>query len=79
MSEEYRKRIGEFLRNYIEITDTEKEWQYSDEKIIYQGIAVLIDNDIFTVEELQREILKEAGVILSDEIIDKCMMNKRVK
>lgn len=71
MSEEYRKRIGEFLRNYIDITDTKREWQYSDERVIYQGIALLLG--IFTAEELKREMLKEAGVIISDEIIDKCL------
>lgn len=70
MSEEYRKRIGEFLRNYIDITDTKREWQYSDERVIYQGIALLLG--IFTAEELKREMLKEVGVIISDEIIDKC-------
>lgn len=72
MSEEYRKRIGEFLRNYIDITDTKTEWQYSDERVIYQGIALLLENGIFTVEELKCEMLKEVGVILSDEIIAKC-------
>lgn len=71
MSEEYRKRIGEFLRNYIDITDTKRVWQYSDERVIYQGIALLLG--IFTAEELKREMLKEAGVIISDEIIDKCL------
>ena len=71
MSEEYRKRIGEFLQNYIDITDTKREWQYSDERVIYQGIALLLS--IFTAEELKREMLKEVGVIISDEIIDKCL------
>lgn len=71
MSEEYRKRIGEFLRYYIDITDTKREWQYSDERVIYDGIALLLS--IFTVEELKREMLKEVGVIISDEIIDKCL------
>ena len=71
MSEEYRKRIGEFLQNYIDITDTKREWQYSDERVIYQGIALLLG--IFTAEELKREMLKEVGVIISDEIIDKCL------
>ena len=70
MSEEYRKRIGEFLQNYIDITDTKREWQYSDERVIYEGIALLLS--IFTAEELKREMLKEAGVIISYEIIDKC-------
>lgn len=72
MNEEYRKRIGEFLMNYIDIADTKREWQYSDERIIYQGIALLLDNGVFTFEELKREMLKEVGVILSNEIIDKC-------
>lgn len=72
MDEEYRKRIGEFLMNYIDITDTKREWQYSDEIIICQGIALLLNNDIFTLEELKREMLKEVDVILSDETISKC-------
>lgn len=69
MDEEYRKRIGDFLMDYLDITDTSREWKYSDEIVIYQGIAKLLDNGIFSIGGLKREILKKVGVILSDETI----------
>lgn len=70
MSEEYRKRIAKFLSKYIDIQDC--KIGYGDDRVIRQGIKALIENDIFSVRELQKRAVKEADVLISANFIVMC-------
>lgn len=61
MIEFCRKAVGNYLKDYIDI---EQGHLYSEEKIIQCGIAELINHNIFTPEELQRDILRKCSVLL---------------
>lgn len=71
MTEEFRKRISKFLSKYIDILDCKRG--YGDDLVIKQGIEVLIENNIFSVRELQIQAGKEAGVLIPTEFIKMCV------
>lgn len=70
MLEEYRKRIAKFLSKYIDILDCKVG--YGDDEVIKQGIKALIENDIFSVRELQKQAVKEANVLIPTDFIIMC-------
>lgn len=53
--------IGDYLKDYI---DVKPGYLYSEEKIIQCGISELINYNIFTPEELRKDILRKCSVIL---------------
>lgn len=61
MTEFCRMKIGDYLKDYI---DVKPGHLYSEETVIRCGIAELINHDIFTPEELQKDILKKCSVLL---------------
>lgn len=67
MSEEYRKRIAKFLSKYIDIQDC--RIGYGDDRVIRQGLKALIENNIFSVRELQKQAVKEANVLIPADFI----------
>lgn len=71
MSEEYRKRIAKFLSKYIDIRDC--KIGYGDDRVIRQGIQELIKNDVFSVRVLQKQAIKEAGVLIPADFIIACV------
>lgn len=71
MGDEYRKRIGNFLSNYIDITSD--GYGYDNEDVIRQGIKALINEDIFSAEELQRAALIRDCVWIPLDFINKCV------
>lgn len=70
MSGEYRKRVAKFLSKYIDILDCKVG--YGDDKVIEQGIKALIENEIFSVRELQKQAVKEANVLIPADFIKMC-------
>ena len=52
MSDEYRERIAEFLSQYIDILDC--KLGYGDERVIRQGIKLLIEQNIFSKSGLKK-------------------------
>lgn len=58
--------IGKYLKDYI---DVKPGYLYSEETIIQRGIAELINHNVFTPEELRKDILRKCSVLLPlDEI-----------
>lgn len=64
-----RDKIGEFLSYYIDVIPGHS---YSDEDVIRQGIGELIKYNVFSVKQLQKEILRIADTILPIEFIQEC-------
>lgn len=73
MSEEYRKRIADFILGFIDIADCKRG--YSDDDVIRQSIKALISNEIFTVASLQEEMLRRNAVFVSKEFIIACVVD----
>ena len=71
MTDDYRKGIGKFLENYIDIVVD--GYSYDNEEVIKQGIKALIKEGIFSAEELQRAALKECRVLIPIDFINKCI------
>ena len=71
MTEEFRKRISKFLSKYIDIIDCKRG--YGDDLVIKQGIRALIENNIFSVRELQIQAGKEADVFIPAGFIKMCV------
>lgn len=67
---EYRKRIANFISKYVDIKDN--RMRYQDNRIIAEGIGVLIVEEIFSPQELQRIALKEDGVFIPLMFIERC-------
>lgn len=61
--------IGHFLQQYIVVAD---DSPFSDVVVIRQAISELINNGVFTIQELQREILRESSVFLPIDFIKDC-------
>ena len=71
MTDDYRERIGKFLKNYIDIVVD--GYSYDNKEVIKQGIKALIKEGIFSAEELQRAAIKECHVLISLDFINKCI------
>lgn len=64
------KHSKELLGNYLdEFIDVKPGYSYDDEEVIQQGVAALINNGIFTPEELRKDILRKCSVLLPLEDI----------
>lgn len=61
MTEHCKELLGNYLEEFI---DVKPGYLYSDEKVIRQGLAALINNGIFTPEELRKDILRKCSVLL---------------
>lgn len=70
MGKEFRKRIADFLSEYIDVN--EPGIGYDDERVIEQGIGILVYEGIFGVEELQKEALREQNVLIPLDFIKTC-------
>lgn len=75
MNSEYRNKLADFLSRYVDIEDC--QYGYGHEKVIQQGIKLLIDSGLFNTEQLRKKILKDKSIIVSREFIMECV--KRVK
>ena len=71
MSDEFRERIANFISIYADITDC--KLGYGDEKVIRQGIKLLIEEKIFSVSGLKKELMRQQRIIVSDDFINECL------
>ena len=71
MADEYRKGIGSFLSNYIDITAD--GYGYDDENVIKQGIKALVKEGVFSAKKLQKRALNESSVLIPLDFINKCV------
>lgn len=74
MKEDYKESVADFLSKYVDITD--QKYSYKDEKIIKQALNVLVNEGIFTAEELQKEALRVSGVFIPLDFINMCAKNR---
>lgn len=61
MTEYCKKALGDYLEKFIDI---KSGYSYYDEEVIQQGIAALVNNNIFNPEELRKDILRKCSVLL---------------
>lgn len=61
---DFRERIAAFLRQYVETTSG--GLLPVDDVYIKDGIALLIENDIMSKEEIRVEALSDYNVIIPD-------------
>ncbi len=54
-------KIGGYLKDYINVSEGHS---YYEEPVIRSGIAMLINHNVFTPEELQKDILRKCSVLL---------------
>lgn len=71
MDQEYRNRLGAFLKEYIDIKDS--RYGYGADEVIKDGIKILITSKAFTVSELRKAAVKEQGIILTEDFIRSCL------
>jgi len=69
--EEYRNRIAQWLAKYIDIHDC--RYGYGSDKVIRQGIRLLLNEVFITREALKKDALKYGGIILTDKILDEIL------
>lgn len=69
--EEYRRRIGKFLSQRIDILDS--RYGYGSDEVIRQGIRELVKNGIYTTKELQFYALTEELVYIPEYFIKQCV------
>ena len=70
MSDEYRKRMAALISKYI---DTINEGKYTDDDVIEQSIKILINERVFTVDELRNQALKFHSIIIPKQFIRECL------
>lgn len=61
MTEYCKELLGNYMSEFI---DLNPGYSYADEEVIRQSVAVLINNNIFTPEELRKDILRRCSVLL---------------
>lgn len=66
MSEEYRKGIADFISEYI---DVKKGRKYEEDIVIKASIKMLVIEKVFTVDEMQRQALKDHSIIIPKQFI----------
>ncbi len=70
MSEEYRKGIADFISEYI---DVKKGRKYEEDIVIKASIKMLVIEKVFTVDEMQRQALKDHSIIIPKQFIRECL------
>lgn len=70
MSYEFRKRMADFISEYI---DTINGGKYEDDDVIRQSIRILITENVFTVEELRKQALKDHYILIPKQFIRECV------
>lgn len=71
MSEEFRYRISLFLKEWIDVTDPKVG--YGDDRVIRQGIKLLIETGVFDEQEMRKVALKEHGLVIPEGFINRCL------
>lgn len=70
MSEEFKRRAGKFIAEYF---DKEPKASYEDERIIKEGIRILIHDNVFTKKELQKETMKKYNILITSTLLEECL------
>lgn len=70
MSDEYRKRMAQFVSKYADVTDC--KIGYGDDRVIRGVISLLVKGNIFTPLQLQKQALKDNSVMIPLPFIREC-------
>lgn len=70
MSDEYRKRMADFTSEYI---DVKKGRSYEEDIVIKASVKMLITENVFTVDEMQKQALKDHSIIIPKQFIRECL------
>lgn len=70
MSDEYRKKMADFISEYIDVKNGMK---YEEDTVIKASVKMLITENVFTVNEMRKQALKDHSIIISKEFIRECL------
>lgn len=70
MSDEYRKGMAGFISEYI---DVKKGRKYEEDIVIKASVKMLITENVFTVDEMQKQALKDHSIIIPKKFIRECL------
>lgn len=70
MSDEYRKGMADFISEYI---DVKKGRKYEEDIVIKASVKMLITKNVFTVDEMQKQALKDHSIIIPKQFIRECL------
>lgn len=70
MTGEYRKRMADFISEYIDIKNGGK---YEEDIIIKASIEMLITENVFTVDGMRKQALKDYSIIIPKKFIRECL------
>ncbi|MCI9559350.1 MAG: hypothetical protein HFG52_08900 [Lachnospiraceae bacterium] len=70
ISDKYRKSMADFISEYIDVKNGRK---YEEDIVIKASIKMLITKKVFTVDEMQKQALKDHSIIISKQFIRECL------
>lgn len=70
ISDDFRNKLAGFISEYI---DTINGGKYTDNDVIRQSIKILITENVFTVESLRKQALKDYQILIPKSFIRECV------
>ena len=70
MSSEFRKKMADFISEYI---DVKKGRKYDEDIVIKASVKILIMENVFTVDDMQKQALKDYSIIIPKQFIRECV------
>ena len=70
MIDKYRKGLADFISEYI---DVKKGRNYEEDIVIKASVKMLITENVFTVEEMRKQALKDHSIIIPEQFIRECL------
>lgn len=70
MSDDFRNKLAAFISEYI---DTINGGKYTDDDVIRQSIKILITENVFTVNGLRKQAIKDYQILIPESFIRKCV------
>ncbi len=70
MSDDFRNKLAAFISEYI---DTINGGKHTDDDVIRQSIKILITENVFTVESLRKQAIKDFQILIPASFIRKCV------
>lgn len=70
MSDECRKGMADFISEYIDVKNGRS---YEEDIVIKASVKMLITEKVFTVDEMQKQALKDHSIIIPKQFIRECL------
>ncbi len=70
ISDDFRNKLAGFISEYIDAINGGK---YTDDDVIRQSIKILITENVFTIESLRKQALKDHQILIPESFVKECM------